>query len=42
MKIDKTELKKILIDFQDWHNEDEEKTPITEGEIDLFIKEKSN
>jgi len=32
--------RELLLNFLDWYNEDEEKTPITEDEIDLFIKEK--
>lgn len=32
--------RELLLNFLDWYNEDAEKTPITEDEIDLFIKEK--
>jgi len=30
----------LLIEFVDWYNEDSEKTPITQDEIEMFIKEK--
>ena len=32
--------RELLFDFMEWHNEDAEKTPVTNYEIDLFIKEK--
>jgi len=32
--------RELLLNFLDWYNEDAEKTPITEDEIDLFIDEK--
>lgn len=32
--------RELLLDFMEWYNEDAEKTPVTNDEIDLFIKEK--
>lgn len=40
MKIDTNKLKRILIDFMIWQNEDEDAKQITEDEIDLYLKEK--
>ena len=37
-----SERSELLFNFIDWYNEDAEKTPITEDEIELFKKEKLN